>query len=198
MISNDTASGGEFDYVGHEVTVNTNEEEERRILCQVKWFNDKLGYGFLTDLCALRHGQVIDTGTEHDIFVYMDDIKPKISSYKTLYTGEYVEITKVAASDGRFQAKNVTGPQNNGLMVDFGRIRYIAYYKAHFRGSEPRFATNFDTERPPNSRRRRRKKRRTSRDGTDASASSTNASTDASTNTSEPVVTSILTHEDDE
>lgn len=174
----DIPSQTDFDFVGHEVTVAHSEERGERVLCQVKWFNDRLGYGFLTELSALRHGEVVETGTEHDIFVYMDAIKPKISSYKTLYTGEYVEITKVAAPDGRFQAKEVTGPQNNCLLVDFGRIRYIAYYKAHFRGSEPRFTSNFDADyAPPNPpRRRRRKKRRAP----------------------ERVVTSILSHDDDD
>ena len=41
----------------------------------VKWFNYKLGYGFIT---------VSLDGKEQDIFIHQSNIRPNVSKYRTL------------------------------------------------------------------------------------------------------------------
>lgn len=105
-----------------------------RVIAQVKWFNDKLSYGFVTRL---------DTG--EDVFVHIGDIEPKWDhdSRATLYTGEYVTCVITDPNpdaenprDTRSRALHVRGlpgadGEQAGLMCDFGRIRFQSYTKRH-------------------------------------------------------------------
>lgn len=77
-------------------------------LGMVKWFNHKLGYGFITTL--------ID-GTEHDIFSHQTNIVPKKNSYRTLTAGEYVSFD-LSESEEAKQAVNITGVQGGPLRCD--------------------------------------------------------------------------------
>lgn len=74
-----------------------------------KWFNSKLGYGFIR-VCT---GDLKGT----DIFVHHSGLKPLNSSFKTMYKGEYVHFN---ISDGRNgkQAIDVTGINGGPLMCD--------------------------------------------------------------------------------
>ena len=59
---------------------------------QVKWFNNKLNYGFIT----------IISDTEHkgkDIFVHQTNIIPETSEYRTLTQGEYVSFYLAKTKD---------------------------------------------------------------------------------------------------
>jgi CspA family cold shock protein len=76
---------------------------------QVKWFNDKLGYGFIT-VCDGR-----DKGK--DIFVHHTGIRPVNSNYKTLRKGEYVNFNLTNGHNGP-QAVDVTGICGGSLMCD--------------------------------------------------------------------------------
>lgn len=76
---------------------------------QCKWFNDKLGYGFVT----VQSGE--DKGK--DIFVHHSGIKPLNSIYKTLKKGEYINFNIVAGEHGP-QAVHVTGIGGGTLMCD--------------------------------------------------------------------------------
>lgn len=76
---------------------------------QVKWFNDKLGYGFIT-VCEGR-----DKGK--DIFVHHTGIRPVNSNYKTLRKGEYVNFNLTNGHNGP-QAVDVTGICGGSLMCD--------------------------------------------------------------------------------
>jgi cold shock CspA family protein len=49
---------------------------------QVKWFNNKIGYGFIT---------LLNEETQKDVFVHHMNICPLESNYRTLKIGEYVE-----------------------------------------------------------------------------------------------------------
>ena len=49
---------------------------------QVKWFNNKIGYGFVT---------LLNEETTKDVFVHHMNIKPVESNYRTLKIGEFVE-----------------------------------------------------------------------------------------------------------
>lgn len=79
------------------------------IIGQVKWFNDRLGYGFVT----VNQGE--DKG--RDIFVHHSGIKPANSNYKTLRKGEYVNFNVVKGLNGS-QAVDVTGINGGPLMCD--------------------------------------------------------------------------------
>lgn len=99
--------------VQEEQTPVLNEVVEKEasglIIGQVKWFNDKLGYGFVT----INQGD--DKG--RDIFVHHSGIKPANSNYKTLRKGEYVNFNVVKGLNG-LQAVDVTGINGGPLMCD--------------------------------------------------------------------------------
>lgn len=76
---------------------------------QCKWFNDKLGFGFIT-ICEGN-----DKG--RDIFVHHSGIKPLNSNYRTLKKGEYINFNVVDGLNG-LQAVDVTGIQGGPLMCD--------------------------------------------------------------------------------
>lgn len=75
----------------------------------VKWFNHKLGYGFITT--------VID-GSEQDIFAHQTNIVPKKNSYRTLTAGEYVSFNMSETDDAR-QSVDITGIQGGPLRCDY-------------------------------------------------------------------------------
>ncbi len=88
----------------------TSPPSEVEYVGQVKWFNDRLGYGFCT-ICS--------PGSEHgkDIFVHHSGICPSSSSYKTLTKGEYISFGMIDGRNG-LQAINVTGVFGGPLMCD--------------------------------------------------------------------------------
>ena len=76
---------------------------------QVKWWNDKLGFGFAT---------ICDGGDKgRDIFVHHTGIRPKSSNYRTLRKGEYVNFNITQGHNGQ-QAVDVTGICGGMLMCD--------------------------------------------------------------------------------
>lgn len=82
-----------------------------RKMGQVKWFNNKIGYGFI---------KIIGEDEQKDIFVHHQNIKPLESNYRTLKTGEYIEFTLDSNCEGSHseQATDVTGILGNELMCD--------------------------------------------------------------------------------
>lgn len=74
-----------------------------------KWFNDKLGFGFVT-ICE---GE--DKGK--DIFVHHTGICPLNSNYRTLKKGEYINFNIITGMNG-LQAVDVTGINGGPLMCD--------------------------------------------------------------------------------
>ena len=78
----------------------------------VKWFNNKAGYGFIT------MGE--NTGSPQDIFVHYTNINVGLEQYKYLVQGEYVEFDLTATPDGthEFQATNVTGIQGGATLCE--------------------------------------------------------------------------------
>jgi cold shock protein len=76
---------------------------------QCKWFNDKLGYGFITIQAGKDKGK--------DIFVHHSGIQPLNSNYKTLKKGEYVNFNIINGDNG-LQAVDVTGIGGGSLMCD--------------------------------------------------------------------------------
>ena len=79
---------------------------------QVKWFNNRLGYGFIT---------IISPGGNNgkDIFVHQSNICPSQSQYRTLTVGEYVSLN--ISDDEKHQALDVTGINGGSLSCDIPR-----------------------------------------------------------------------------
>jgi cold shock CspA family protein len=86
---------------------------------QVKWFNNRLGYGFITIISECE-------SKNQDIFVHQQHITPKTSDYRALQQGEYVSFqlgTADSNTEGESvkhdnQAVNVTGVFGGTLMCD--------------------------------------------------------------------------------
>ncbi len=84
---------------------------------QVKWYNNRLGYGFITIIseCERRN---------EDIFVHQQHITPQTSDYRSLQQGEYVSFllgkadTEGESSKHITQAVSVTGVFGGTLMCD--------------------------------------------------------------------------------
>lgn len=74
-----------------------------------KWFNNKLGYGFIRVCTGALKGA--------DIFVHHSGLKPLNSSFKTMYKGEYVNFNIIEGRNGK-QAVDVTGIFGGPLMCD--------------------------------------------------------------------------------
>lgn len=79
---------------------------------QVKWFNNKIGYGFVT---------LLNEETTKDVFVHHMNIKPVESNYRTLKIGEFVEFELDDNCEGQHneQAVNVTGICGKELQCDW-------------------------------------------------------------------------------
>ena len=79
---------------------------------QVKWFNNKIGYGFLT---------ILNEDKDKDVFVHHMNIKPLESNYRTLKIGEFVEFELDDKCEGQHneQAVNVTGICGRELQCDW-------------------------------------------------------------------------------
>lgn len=89
-------------------------ESDTRYTGQVKWFNNKLGYGFITIRSDNEHN-------EQDVFVHQANIKPTHSQYRTLTQGEYVSFnlgTTDEESQHKYQAVDVRGVEGGSLMCD--------------------------------------------------------------------------------
>ena len=74
-----------------------------------KWFNNKIGYGFITVMNGEHKGK--------DIFVHHSGVQPKNSNFKTLTKGEYIALNIVDGQNG-LQAVDVTGVLGGPLMCD--------------------------------------------------------------------------------
>lgn len=91
---------------------NTNTTQVARHVGQVKWFNSKAGYGFIT----MKN----ESNEDVDIFTHYSTVKVVDSQYKYLVQGEYVEfeLTESTNENHKFQAFDVTGIQNGKLMCE--------------------------------------------------------------------------------
>lgn len=92
------------------------DKHPERIIGRVKWFNNKLGYGFIS------YKQDMTKSFEKDIFVHWSHLVIPEKEFHTLYQGEYVEFEIIPCEgDERkkhmTQAHNVTGPKKGPLMV---------------------------------------------------------------------------------
>ena len=89
-----------------------NEQTGVKVIGQVKWFNTKTGFGFIT----AREGEHLGK----DIFTHYSSIRVNDSQYKYLVQGEYFELAVVKSTSGQheYQSADVTGIKGGGLMCE--------------------------------------------------------------------------------
>ena len=94
---------------------SVQETQPLRLLGQVKWFNNKAGYGFIT----VNDGEYAGK----DIFIHYSTIHVTNSQYKYLVQGEYVEFNLVKSSNEahEYQATEISGIKGGPLMCETRR-----------------------------------------------------------------------------
>jgi len=92
----------------------------KRTIGQVKWFNTKAGYGFIT----VSDGEY----SKKDVFTHYTNILVTNSQYKYLVQGEYVEFELVKSDNEahEIQAVEVTGIKKGPLMCETRRQTMFA------------------------------------------------------------------------
>ena len=90
-----------------------------RLLGQVKWFNNKAGYGFITVNEGEHSGK--------DIFIHYSTIRTTNSQYKYLIQGEYVEfnLVKSTTENHEYQAVDISGIKGGPLMCETRRVNRV-------------------------------------------------------------------------
>ena len=95
-------------------TTNNNDDESNtsRMIGQVKWFNNKAGYGFITVSDGEYSGK--------DIFAHYSTINVADSQYKYLVQGEYVEFVLSVSTNSshEYQATKISGIKGGMLMCE--------------------------------------------------------------------------------
>jgi cold shock CspA family protein len=103
-----------------EVSPKINEEVKERVvglhIGQCKWFQNSVGYGFITVQDGEHKGK--------DIFAHHTGICPLNSNYRTLRKGEYINCDIVDGDHG-LQAVNITGIGGGTLMCDIQPMRAV-------------------------------------------------------------------------
>ena len=82
------------------------------VLGQVKWFNAKAGFGFVTVLEGENKGK--------EIFAHHSGVKTSKEQFRYLVEGEYVEMEVSESEKGehKHQSKMVTGVMGGKLMCE--------------------------------------------------------------------------------
>ena len=71
----------------------------------VKWFNNRKGFGFLTNM-----------DTKDEVFVHFSGVDVPEGVFKALYEGEYVSYIESTDDNGKKVAVNVTGVKGGPLL----------------------------------------------------------------------------------
>ncbi len=109
---------------------NNSVSIQKRQVGIVKWFSNKLGYGFIT--------YTDENNVSHDVFVHHTSIKPRRTSYRTLTMGEYVEFSLAELkNNNQKQAVDITGPANGPLLSDS-----VNEFRTNYRNTRPQYNNN--------------------------------------------------------
>jgi cold shock CspA family protein len=112
--------------------------QSQHLTGRVKWFNNKVGYGFITITDGSRSGT--------DIFVHHSAVNVENQQYKYLVQGEYVEfdLVKTESQTHEWQASNVIGIKGGKLMCEtrleskFARNEYKTVKQSEEPVAEPK------------------------------------------------------------
>ena len=128
-------------------TDETTETTMPRIIGQVKWFNNKAGYGFITVSSGEHKGK--------DIFIHYSGIRVVNSQYKYLVQGEYVEfgLVKSTSPTHEFQAVDISGINGGSLMCETRSVNASQYPVERRPNVQPRRPVGAGGNRSNNSRR---------------------------------------------
>ena len=105
--------------------MSASTDTEATYIGRIKWFNNKKGFGFLSN-CE----------TNEDVFVHHTGISlgeealnSDVNIFKTVIEGEYVSYQKKIDNEDRSVAKNVTGVHGGPLLCENvnKKIRLIRY-----------------------------------------------------------------------
>ena len=108
--NNDTSWTGDTTTANESETVTATTSDltvGETYVAKVKWFNNTKGYGFVT---------VLDN--EVDLFVHHSEIKPHTQCWRTLITGEYIEVTVGHDNNGKPCGHSVTGIKGGQLLCE--------------------------------------------------------------------------------
>jgi cold shock CspA family protein len=99
--------------------MSDSQDTSSRMVGQVKWFNNKAGYGFITVNDGEQAGK--------DIFIHYSAIRVTNSQYKYLVQGEYVEFDLVKSTNDthEFQAVDISGIKGGALMCETRRVNRV-------------------------------------------------------------------------
>lgn len=130
----------DFDGLDKDDGEHEPEPEGDKVNGVVKWFNDKSGFGYIT---VMSDGKFKNM----DMFIHYKNIRPQVSTYNTLITGEYVTFYIGEADDAydennnkvekkhKHQATFVTGFGGGMLMCDHNNFRFKPH---NYRGGSNR------------------------------------------------------------
>jgi len=111
----DTVSGSSFKKNFKTNSYDSADIIENNILGCVKWFNSKLGYGFITNISS-----------SEDIFVHHTSLQSETENFRYLVQGEYVQFNLVQTREGSYDkhAVDVTGVLKGRLLCDVHQSNY--------------------------------------------------------------------------
>ena len=89
-----------------------------RVIGNVKWYDSKKGYGFVT----LVTPDSANTG--NDVFVHYSNINVSEGNYKRLFPGEYIEFELGSGNDGRSVCLSVSGLHGGLLLCENENHRF--------------------------------------------------------------------------
>lgn len=115
----------------------------------VKWFNNRKGFGFLTDM-----------DTKDEVFVHFSGVDVPEGVFKALYEGEYVSYNESTDDNGKKVAVNVTGVKGGPLLCQNETKRVYLVTKDE-NGNAPLRLGRGRGRGPPRGNRRRRYERST-------------------------------------
>jgi Cold shock proteins len=121
-MSEETSTQQHADETQTVTNIDPAEYVGKRYFGRVKWFNNRLGYGFVTLLHNVDGNNTVSDTV--DVFCHHSNLRPKESSFRSLTQGEYVElrIGNCADKENQVQAEDVTGVCGGPLLSD-SRVR---------------------------------------------------------------------------
>ena len=107
-------------------------QEAKRMIGQVKWFNNKAGYGFITVSDGENAGK--------DIFAHYSTIIAADSQYRYLVQGDYVEFDLSTSTNNthEFQSSRISGIKGGKLMCETRQVNHRPVKREVDSSSKPR------------------------------------------------------------